>query len=55
MQENFRQGNGICFFKNGEVYKGNFSLDKMEGGGTYFYNDGIVIEGFFKDNKLMND
>ena len=55
MQENFRQGNGIYFFKNGEVYKGNFALDKMEGGGTYFYNDGIVIEGFFKDNKLMND
>lgn len=27
----------------------------MEGGGTFFYLDGLIIEGFFKDNKLMND
>ena len=46
-QENFigqlvkgkKEGKGVCFYKNGDKYDGNFKDDKKEGKGSYFYNE----------------
>ena len=40
------------FIDKGNVYKGYFKDDKMEGYGEYMYYDGNKYIGEFKDNKL---
>jgi hypothetical protein len=42
-------GRGKLKFKNGDVYEGYFSLDKMNFEGTIWYAKGGFFKGFFKD------
>jgi len=45
-------GVGICYFKNGNVYNGNWSLGKKSGQGTYTYKSGNTYEGSFISDKI---
>lgn len=56
LQDSLKNGNGVLFMmQTGEVQKGNFINDKLEGSGIQWFQDGLIIEGYFKDGKLMND
>ena len=64
-ENDFKNGKGkITFFNkrinrrnidsnniNYELYEGDFLNDKIEGNGIYYYDDGKIIEGIFKNNK----
>jgi len=30
-------------------------MDRLEGSGIMWYNDGLIIEGYFKAGELMHD
>jgi len=49
-KENFMCGIGFFKYRNGDKYKGEFSLDKRNGKGRLEYSNGDVYEGHFKDN-----
>jgi len=40
-------------FTNGERYEGMFFMEKMYGEGKFYTNNGDVITGFWKNNKLV--
>ena len=44
-----RNGNGLLFFKNGDVYEGNFLKGEFEGEGKIFYKNRSIFEGHFKN------
>ena len=64
-ENDFKNGKGkITFFNkrinrrnidsnniNYELYEGDFLNDKIEGNGIYYYDDGKIIKGIFKNNK----
>ncbi len=37
------------------VYRGNWENDRMEGFGTYYYDDGRVCEGILVENRLQGE
>ena len=45
-----REGKGIFYDKNGDIYDGEWKKDKKEGRGTYIYEDGDVYEGEWKND-----
>lgn len=48
MSENkLRNGFGVYYFPNGDVYIGEWVRNQMEGKGTYFYIEGDVYDGTF--------
>jgi tetratricopeptide (TPR) repeat protein len=48
---NFRDGEGVLIFANGDRYEGTFQMGAMQGTGRFiFANDGGIYEGEFKDN-----
>ena len=44
-------GYGILIFSDGNRYEGHFVNDKREGLGKYFWRDGRVYDGQWKDGK----
>lgn len=38
---------------NGEWFEGDFHNDRIQGFGKFFMLDGTVIEGIWKDSKLI--
>ena len=46
-----REGFGICYWKNGNVYKGYYHNDKVNGLGI-LQTEGDTYQGEFQDNKL---
>ncbi|XP_068100669.1 radial spoke head 10 homolog B isoform X2 [Hyperolius riggenbachi] len=47
------EGEGIAYYKDGNVYRGLFSEGLMHGKGTYTWTDGLVYEGQFDMNFPM--
>lgn len=47
-----RQGNGTLTCKDGVVYEGNWSDDRMNGQGSYQHPSGMKYEGEFVNGKF---
>lgn len=45
------QGQGTCYWANGDKYVGSFVNDQRHGYGTYYYNSGNRYEGEWKEDK----
>tara|TARA_B100000575_G_scaffold193861_1_gene156605 strand:- start:254 stop:1216 length:963 start_codon:yes stop_codon:yes gene_type:complete len=53
--KNMRNGNGKIFNDKKElIYSGEILNDKINGEGIYYYNNKIMYEGDFKNNKIIN-
>lgn len=48
-----RHGNGVLFYSNGDIYKGDWINDQKSGHGEYLFFNGNKIDGNFEEN-LMN-
>lgn len=48
VQNGHREGKGIYYFSNKEVYGGEWKEDRFEGKGIYIYDNGDVYDGFLK-------
>ena len=47
-----KEGYGVCYYKNGDKYDGNWKENKREGKGVFFHNEtGEVYKGNFSNNK----
>jgi hypothetical protein len=53
MKNFYRNGKGLYFFKNGDVYDGDVKLDKFEGKGIFYYANGDREMGNYKNNKKI--
>jgi hypothetical protein len=51
-KKDLRDGFGICYFKNGDVYKGQWRFDKKEGLGIMVYKNGSVMKGELWDDNF---
>ena len=52
--DNLKSGNGTYTWDDNASYVGNWSNDKMNGTGTYYYSSSLFgerLKGEFKDNK----
>jgi hypothetical protein len=47
-----RDGNGIYYYKTGEVYDGKWKNGLREGRGTFTWGDGSKWEGNFHHNEM---
>ena len=47
-----KEGKGIYYWNNGDIYEGDWINDKSEGKGIYYFNDGDRYEGDFKNGKF---
>ena len=47
-----REGKGFIYYKNGDVFEGDFTKDKQTGKGVYKYKDGEKYEGDFNDGVM---
>jgi len=43
-----KQGKGIYFYTNNDVYLGEWKNDKFEGEGVYLFANGERFEGYLK-------
>ena len=46
-----REGKGILYGDNGDIYKGDYRNDKLEGKGIYYHNNGGRYEGDYRNSK----
>jgi len=54
LNQQIRQGVGIYYFPNKEIYGGKWKNNKFEGKGMYIYNNGDVYEGELSTWKRSN-
>ena len=47
-----KNGYGIFYFQNGNVYKGEWVNDQKHGKGVYIKNDGNIFKGIWKNNEF---
>ena len=47
----YKNGKGIEFFNNGDIYEGNYKNNKKEGKGIYYFNFGDNYEGDYKNDE----
>ncbi|KAM4698695.1 radial spoke head 10 homolog B [Rhinophrynus dorsalis] len=47
------EGEGVAYFKDGNVYRGMFSEGLMHGNGSYMWTDGLTYQGDFYMNFPM--
>lgn len=52
MQYNVPEGKGEEYFRNGDIYKGEFKKGKRHGFGVFEKRDKFIYEGNLKDNKF---
>jgi uncharacterized membrane protein YhaH (DUF805 family) len=52
---NKRNGEGTCYFANGDIYIGQFKDDHMHGKGIYKHTDGTIDEGLWEDDNYLDD
>lgn len=45
---------GVCYYSNGDIYLGEWSDDRPQGYGVFYYNDGKKIESFWEAGKQFN-
>ena len=50
---NYQHGKGTYIWSNGDRYDGEFKFNKMDGFGIFTYQNGKVIEGFWKEDNLV--
>lgn len=48
-----KEGRGRIKLSNGEVFEGDFHEDKIQGFGKFHAIEGKVIEGMWRDSKLI--
>jgi hypothetical protein len=48
-------GNGICYYYNGDKYIGQFANDKLQGKGVYYYSNGDRYECEWNNYKLVGE
>ena len=48
---NNKEGFGICYYKNGACYRGEWKNNKYDGEGRFIKNNGNYIEGKWKNGK----
>ena len=47
-----KDGKGIYYYSNGDIYDGYFKMDKIDGNGTYTWANKISYKGLFKNNLV---
>ena len=47
----YKNGKGIEFFNNGDIYEGDYNYDKKDGKGIYYFKDGNKYEGYYKNDE----
>lgn len=52
-ENNMRHGHGVAINQEGDKFEGNFHKDLKDGQGKLTFADGRVIEGIWKDDKLV--
>lgn len=50
IKNDLREGFGLCYYKNGSVYKGTWTNDRREGLGIYVNSSGEIIQGEISDD-----
>ena len=50
-----RNGEGTCYFANGDIYIGQFKNNHMHGKGIYKHTDGTTDEGFWEDDNYIEE
>ena len=48
-------GFGRYFYKNGDIYEGDWINNKKQGRGKIIYNDGTVEEGQWENDEILLD
>lgn len=48
-----KQGRGRIKLTNNEIFEGDFHLDRIRGYGKFLKEDGQVVEGIWKDSRLI--
>ena len=48
-----KQGFGTIKLTNGEIFEGEFDKDVIEGRGKFYALNGKIINGVWKENKLV--
>jgi hypothetical protein len=48
-----KDGRGKIHLSNGELFEGDFHLDLIQGFGKFHTLDGRVIEGIWRESKLI--
>ena len=46
-------GHGKYIYQNNDVYEGQFKDDKKHGDGIFTYNDGLIVEGVWENDELI--
>ena len=53
LSKDTKEGRGRIKLSNGEVFEGDFHEDKIQGFGKFRGLDGKVVEGIWRDSKLV--
>ena len=48
-----KEGRGKIQLSNGETFEGDFQSDRIQGCGKFTKLDGVVIEGIWRDSRLV--
>ena len=51
INDSIKEGFGIIYYKNGDIYEGEFKNNKLDGIGIYYFKNGDRYEGEFKDGR----
>ncbi|KRX01908.1 hypothetical protein PPERSA_05747 [Pseudocohnilembus persalinus] len=52
-KDDFKEGFGVLYLKNGEKFAGHFCDDVIQGNGKYYSLDGTIYKGVWFQNKLI--
>ncbi len=55
MADGEKNGEGTCYFSNGDRYKGEYKQGKRDGAGTYYWQSGNSWEGGMIDGQLHGE
>ena len=48
-----KEGRGRILLTNQEVFEGDFHADRIQGFGKFLKKDGSVIQGIWRDSRLI--
>ena len=51
MENGKKQGHGVFYYSDGDIYDGEWNNDMKEGKGKLTYNNGTIFEGNWKADK----